>query len=153
MKARILTLCDEAVYLRLSAAKLSEYAQTIGSNGNILFAVLDALDSLDNQAALFRAALNFKGNPNTILDGYELIDLMADSQYGPLGVKELIVQLAEEAGIMSKVDAAKVTAAIKAGSEKLYEAAVAVLSGDVSNLPAASQEAAPAAEDTAENPT
>lgn len=153
MKARKLILDDKTVYLRLSAVKLSEYAQAIGSSGNILFAVLDALDSLDNQAALFHAALTFKGNPNTNLDGYELIDLLAEAEYGPLGVKELIVQLAEEAGVITKVDAAKVVAAIKAGSEKLYEAAVAVLSGDVSGLSAASQEGAPTAEAAAENPT
>lgn len=148
MKARLITLEDKTVHLRLSASKLAEYANSIGSTGNTLFAVMDALDDLEKQAALFSAALSFKGNPNQIHDGYELIDMLADAQYGPLGVKELIVQLAEEAGIMTKVDAAKVVAAIKTGSDKLYEAAVAVLSGDMSGLPAAKQET----EETEENP-
>lgn len=148
MKARLITLEDKTVQLRLSASKLAEYANSIGSTGNTLFAVMDALDDLEKQAALFSAALSFKGNPNQIHDGYELIDMLADAQYGPLGVKELIVQLAEEAGIMTKVDAAKVVAAIKTGSDKLYEAAVAVLSGDMSGLPAAKQET----EETEENP-
>lgn len=153
MKARKLILDDKAVYLRLSASKLAEYANSIGSGGNTLFAVMDALDDLQKQAALFDAALNYKGNPNENIDGYELIDMLADAQYGPLGVKELIVQLAEEAGIMTKVDAAKVVAAIRTGNEKLYNAAIAVLSGDMSNLPAASQSAEPAAEADSENPT
>lgn len=148
MKARLITLEDKTVLLRLSASKLAEYANSIGSTGNTLFAVMDALDDLEKQAALFSAALSFKGNPNQIHDGYELIDMLADAQYGPLGVKELIVQLAEEAGIMTKVDAAKVVAAIKTGSDKLYEAAAAVLSGDMSGLPAAKQEP----EETEENP-
>lgn len=148
MKARLITLEDKTVHLRLSASKLAEYANSIGSTGNTLFAVMDALDDLGKQAALFSAALSFKGNPNQIHDGYELIDMLADAQYGPLGVKQLIVQLAEEAGIMNKVDAAKVVAAIKTGSDKLYEAAVAVLSGDMSGLPAARQET----EETEENP-
>lgn len=153
MRARLITLDGKTVHLRLSASKLAEYAASIGSGGNTLFAVLDALDDLEKQAALFTAALTFKGNPNEITDGFELIDMLADAMYGPLGVKELIVQLAEEAGVITKVDAAKVVAAIKAGSEKLYEAAVAVLSGDMSGLPAAAQEAEAAAEDAAENPT
>lgn len=149
MKAKKLILDDKAVYLRLSAAKLAEYANTIGSGGNTLFAVMDALDDLQKQAALFSAALTYKGNTNEITEGFDLIDMLADAEYGPLGVKQLIVELAEEAGVMNKVDAAKVVAAIKAGSDKLYDAAVAVLSGDMSGLPAAEQKA----EEPEENPT
>lgn len=149
MKARIITLGDNTVHLRLSAAKLAEYANAIGSGGNTLFAVMDALDDLQKQAALFDAALTYKGNPNEITEGFDLIDMLADAEYGPLGVKQLIVELAEEAGVMNKVDAAKVVAAIKTGSDKLYDAAVAVLSGDMSGLPAAEQKA----EEPEENPT
>jgi hypothetical protein len=149
MKAKKLILDDKAVYLRLSAAKLAEYANAIGSGGNTLFAVMDALDDLQKQAALFSAALTYKGNTNEITEGFDLIDMLADAKYGPLGVKQLIVELAEEAGVMNKVDAAKVVAAIKAGSDKLYDAAVAVLSGDMSGLPAMEQKA----EEPEENPT
>lgn len=149
MKAKKIILDDKAMYLRLSASKLAEYASTIGSGGNTLFAVMDALDDLQNQGALFEAALNYKGNPNEIHDGFELIDMLADADYGPLDVKQLIVELAKEAGVISEVDAAKVAAAIKAGSEKLYEAAVAVLSGDMANLPAAGN----TAEEAEANPT
>ena len=149
MRATKIVLDDTAVYLRLSASKLAEYAKEIASGGNALFAVMDALDDLEKQAALFTAALDYKGNPNTLHDGYELIDMLADAKYGPLGVKQLIVQLAEDAGIIAKVDADKLTAAIKTGNDKLYDAAVAVLSGDLSGLPNAKQET----EETAENPT
>lgn len=150
MKAKKIILDDKAIYLRLSASKLAEYAGAIGSSGNALFAVMDALDDLQNQGALFEAALNYKGNPNDICDGFELIDMLADAEYGPLGVKQLIVELAQESGIMSNVDAAKVIAAIKTGNDKLYEAAVAVLSGDASSLPAAP---APDGDQAEENPT
>lgn len=149
MKAKKIILDDKAVYLRLSASKLAEYASTIGSGGNTLFAVMDALDDLQNQGALFEAALSYKGNPNEIHDGFELIDMLADAGYCPLDVKQLIVELAKEAGVISEVDAAKVAAAIKAGSEKLYEAAVAVLSGDMANLPASGN----TAEEAEANPT
>ena len=149
MRAMKIVLDDKAVYLRLSASKLAEYAKEIGSGGNTLFAVMDALDDLEKQAALFAAALNYKGNPNEIHDGFELIDMLADAKYGPLGVKQLIVELAEDAGIISKENAAKLVAAIKTGNDKLYDAAVAVLSGDLSNLNVPAQET----ETKEENPT
>ena len=149
MKAKKLILDDKAVYLRLSAAKLAEYANAIGSGGNTLFAVMDALDDLQKQAALFCAALTYKGNPNEITEGFDLIDMLADAGYSPVGVKELIIELATTAGVISNGDAAKVVAAIKTGSDKLYEAAVAVLSGNMSNLPTAPAQDA----ETQENPT
>ena len=149
MKAKKIILDDKAIYLRLSASKLAEYAEVIGSGGNTVFAVMDALDSLKNQAALFEAALSYNGNPNELHDGFELIDMLADAGYGPIGIKELIVQLAEESGIITKVDAAKLVAAIKAGNERLYKVAVAVLTGDTSEL--TEDETAESAPD--ENPT
>lgn len=149
MRATKIILDDKAVYLRLSASKLAEYAKSIDSSGNTLFAVMDALDDLQKQAALFEAALTYKGNPNEIQDGFELIDMLADAEYGPIGTKNLIVQLAEEAGMITKVDAAKLVAAIKAGNEKLYKVAVAVLTGDVSELTETEQRT----EEAEENPT
>lgn len=150
MKSIELTLGGAAVRLRLSALTLSQYAKNIGSSGNTMFAVLDALDDIDKQGALFSAALSFQGNENTVYSGFELIDMLADAEYGPLDIKELIVSLAVDAGIISKVDAAKLVAAIKAGSEKVYDAAVSILSGDMSNLPVQPEQTA----DTAgENPT
>lgn len=149
MKAMKLVLDDKAVYLRLSASKLAEYAKEIGSGGNTLFAVMDALDDLEKQAALFTAALTYKGNPNEIHDGFGLIDMLADAGYSPVGVKKMIIELAVTAGVISNGDALRVVSAIQAGSDKLYDAAVAVLSGDLPDLPAAKQEA----EEPVENPT
>lgn len=150
MKHMKIVLGDETVCLRLSALTLAQYAKDIGSSGNTLFAVMDALDDIDKRGALFTAALTFKGNENEVQSGFELIDMLADAEYGPIEVKELIVNLAVDAGIISKVDAAKLVAAIKTGSEKLYDAAVAVLSGDMSKLPAQQEQPT---ETTEENPT
>lgn len=150
MKHKKIVLGDTTVHLRLSALTLAQYAKNIGSSGNTLFAVMDALDDMDKQGALFSAALTFQGNENTVHSGFELIDMLADAEYGPLEIKELIVSLAADSGIISKVDAAKLVAAIKTGSEKLYDAAVAVLSADMSKLPAQPEQT----EDvTEENPT
>ena len=76
MKAKKIILGEQAFHLRLSAVKLAEYADLIGSGGNTLFAVMDALDNLDNQAALFHAALTYKGNPNEIHDGFDFVDII-----------------------------------------------------------------------------
>lgn len=139
MRAKQLILNDQAVYLRLSAVKLAEYAEHIGSGGNTLFAILDSLDDLKKQAALFEAALNYKGNPNEVHNGFDLIDMLAEAEYSPVEVKTLIVTLAAESGVISKVDAAKLTAAVKSGNDRLYDAAVAILSGDMNGIPAAGQ--------------
>lgn len=150
MKHKKIVLGDTTVHLRLSALTLAQYAKDIGSSGNTLFAVMDALDDMDKQGALFSAALTFQGNENTVQSGFELIDMLADAEYGPLEIKELIVSLAADSGIISKVDAAKLVSAIKTGSEKLYDAAVAVLSGDMSKLPAQPEQPT---DTTEENPT
>ena len=149
MKATKLVLDDKAVYLRLSAVKLAEYAKSIQSSGNTVFAIMDSLDDLEKQAALFNAALTYNGNPNDIHNGFELIDMLADAQYDPISIKTLILQLAEEAGIISSADAARMIAAIKAGNERLYNIAVAVLTGDTSSL----SDEEGKSEQTEENPT
>ena len=150
MKVTTIVLNGIEITLRLTASGLADYAEAIGSGGNTLFAVMDALDDMQNQGKLFTAALTYKGHHNTVTDGFDLIDMMADAEYEPAQKKKLIVDLAEQAGVIGKVDAAKIRAAIKAGNDKIYDAAVAILSGDMSNLPAAPQQEG---EETAENPT
>lgn len=150
MKVTTIVLNGTEINLRLTASGLAAYAEAIGSGGNTLFAVMDALDDMQNQGKLFASALTYKGHHNAVTDGMDLIDMMADAEYEPVQKKELIVHLAEQAGVIGKVDAARIQAAIKAGNDKIYDAAVAILSGDMSNLPAAPQQDG---EETAENPT
>ena len=146
MKAISITINNIPVSLRLTASGLADYADTIGSEGNTMFAVMDALDDFKKQAALFHAALSYKGNANVVHDGFELLDMMADAEYGPTERKTLIVELAHLSGVIGNVDSVKMTAAIKAGSEKVQAAAVAILSGDMSGL----QNVSPASENSAE---
>ena len=134
MKVTSITLNDVPVSLRLTASGLANYAESVGSSGNTLFSVMDALDDIPKQAKLFSAALSYKGNNNAIQDGFELLDIMADTEYDPIQKKTLIVELARCSGVIGNVDAAKMIAAIKAGNDKLQAAAVAILSGDMSGL-------------------
>ena len=149
MRVKTIVLDEIEITLRLTASGLAAYAEAIGSGGNVLFAVMDALDDLRKQGRLFTAALTYKGHNNTVTDGFDLIDMLAEAGYDPVQKKELIVELAEKGGVIGKVDAVKVLAAIKAGNEKLYDAAVAILSGNADELEAAHRED----ENPAENPT
>ena len=150
MKFTTIALNGIEIHLRLTASGLAAYAEAIGTGGNTLFAVMDALDDLQNQGKLFEKALTYKGHDNSVTDGFQLIDMLADAEYGPVQKKELIIQLAEQAGVIGKADAARVLSAIRSGNDKIYDAAVAILSGDMSNLPDAPQHEG---EKTAENPT
>lgn len=149
MKVTTITISENPIALRLTASGLANYAAAIDSTGNTLFSVMDALDDIQKQARLFTEALTYKGNHNTVVDGFELLDMMADAEFDPIQKKSLIVELAQRSGVISNVDAAKMIAAIKAGNERLQKAAVAILSGDMSGIPASPAENG----DPAENPT
>lgn len=149
MKVKHVALNSISYTLRLTASSLASFAESTGSAGNTVFAVLDALDDLQKQGQLFAAALSHKNNTNPTQDGFEFIDLLSDEGYDPIDKKQLIVELAEQSGIIGKTDAARILAGIRAGHAKLYDTAVAILSGDMGNLVAETQES----EAPAENPT
>ena len=149
MKVTTIVLNGIEITLRLTASGLANYAESIGTGGNCFFAIMDSLDDLQKQARLFTSALTYKDHHNTVTDGFALIDMMADAEWEPVQKKELIVRLAQESGVVGNVDAARLLAAIKSGNEKLYDTAVAILSGDMSNLANDTQNA----EKPEENPT
>lgn len=149
MKVKTIEVDGVAIELRLTASRLAAFAEKTKSGGNTLFSIMDALDDVSKQGHLLTAALTFKGNTNSIRDGFDLIDALADAAYTPIRVKELIVSLAVDSGIIDTADAEKLTDAIKAGSEKLYNAAAAVLSGNAAELSAGNA----GAETQEKNPT
>lgn len=149
MKVTTIVLNGIEIKLRLTASGLAAYAEAIGSDGNSFFAIMDALDDLQKQGRLFTAALTYKDHNNTVTNGMDLIDMMADAEWDPIQKKELIVQLAQKSGVVGNVDAARLLAAIKSGNEKLYDTAVAILSGDMHNLKIDTQNA----EEPEANPT
>ena len=149
MKVKTIVLNSVSYTLRLTASSLASFAEATGSAGNTVFAVLDALDDLQKQGQLFAAALSHKGNTNPTQDGFESIDLLSDEGYDPIDKKQLIVELAEQSGIIGKPDAARILAGIRAGHAKLYDTAVAILSGDMGSLVAEPHES----DNVAENPT
>lgn len=150
MNVKTITLGEATVSLRLTASKLQAYIKDYSNEAQSpLLAVLDAMESLKNKAALFTAALQHKGNSNSVKDGYELLDLMADSGYSTLDVKNLIVELAEQSGLVDHDDASTVLDAIENGNRKFIDTIAKVLAGEKPE-DAPADEAEPPEE---ENPT
>lgn len=135
MQVLNITLGDTPVSLRLTASKLQQYIKESGNESQSpLLAVLDAVEPLKQKAALLTAALQYKGNTNTVKDGYELLDLMADAGYTPMQTKLLIIDLAEQSGLVDPEDASTVREAIDKGNRKFINAVAMVLSGDTPEL-------------------
>lgn len=153
MKTMKIAVDGKDIELRLTASKLASYAAETGSRGNTLYAVMDALDYVDSQGHLLTAALTFKENNNPVHDGFELVDMLADAGWEPAKVKELILSLGVDAGVIGRDDATKMKAAIHTGAEKLCRAAVAVLSGNVREAVEAANSAEGGVEAAPENPT
>lgn len=131
MNVKTITLGETTVSLRLTASKLQSYIKEYSNESQApLLAVLDAMEVLKNKAALFTAALQYKGNTNTVKDGWELLDLMADSGYTAMDVKKLIVDLAEQSGLVDHDDTADVLAAIESGNRKFINTITKVLAGE-----------------------
>lgn len=129
MKTLNLNLAGQHISLRLTSAKLVEFAESASTGGNTLFAVMDALDNVPRQAVLFSAALTWPGNNNPIQDGAELLDALIDEDYDPVARKELILDLAVVSGVINRDNAAKALAAIHAGENRVMDIAVGLLAG------------------------
>lgn len=152
-----ITVGDTAVSLRLTASKLQEYIKNYSNEAQSpLLAVLDAMDSLKNQAALFTSALQYKGNLNLIKDGYELLDKMADAGLSPMDRKGIIIDLAEQSGLVDAEDATAVRKSIEKGNRKFIETVAVLLAGDrpsVDNASATEEAPSEDAHPAEENPT
>lgn len=152
MQTLDLVLSGTSVSLRLTASKLQQFIKDHGNEAQSpLLAVLDAVDSLKRKAALFTAALQFKDNHNTVKDGFELLDLLADEGYTPFQTQELVVKLSVMSGLVAEEDAETVLDSIEKGNKRFINTVAQVLSGDVENQ--APAEAAAPGEAKAENPT
>lgn len=151
MNVLTITVGDTNLSMRLTASKLQEYIKNYSNEAQSpLLAVLDAMDSLKNQAALFTAALQHKGNLNHIKDGYELLDKMADAGFTPMQRKTLIVDLAEQSGLVDTDDAATVRKSIEKGNKKFIDTVAVLLAGD---RPTMDDDPAEDAQPAEENPT
>lgn len=111
----IMLKSGEQISLRLSARALSNFVREHGIEGAPpVLSVLNAVDSLDATIALLTAAMKYPGAVvnMAVPDGASLLDALADEGRGDLYVRGLIVQLAQDAGLLTDADAAELADAM-----------------------------------------
>lgn len=118
---------DKTLRLRLTAQKLQAFIKNNADGAeNPMLALLDAMNSLSMQAELLTAALTWSDPRddfrNEIRNGYQLLDEMADADYGgPVAVKKLILQMAVDSGLITAEDAGKLREALSAGQARFVD--------------------------------
>lgn len=150
MNVMTIALSDEDVTLRLSAGKLQEFIKSSKNTEQTpLLAVLDALDTLERKAALLTAALQHKGNANTIKNGYDLLDELVDNGWNDNKIRHLIVDLTSASGLIDTEDTQAIHDAVDKGIRKFVDTVATVLAGEKPDEP----ETPPEAKTNPENPT
>lgn len=122
MKYLELPVNGKILKLRLTTLKLQNYIKANGDrSASPLLSVLDAMESLEKEAALLTAALSWPGteNTNAIKDGYQLLDELADDGKSTTDVKELILRLAVDAGLLAEEDGQALIDSLKPGNDKM----------------------------------
>lgn len=120
MRAYTLNLNDngEKVEVSLRLTLGSQLALKKKYNENALATIFGALDDPEKMMAVFNQALNYKGNENTITDGEQLYDLIADNDLGGVsGFQKILSGIARESGLLSE----KEKKTIDEQGEKLFE--------------------------------
>ena len=137
------------VQLRLTTGKLEQYlSQVNGSDGNPLLAVLDAMTILPKRIKLFSAALQWPDNKNTIKNGAELLDRLLDEGVTAREIRNMVLQMAAQAGLVDEDQLDEMIQSAQEGDEKFF----ALISGTLAGKDVGG-EAAGQASETAENPT
>ena len=130
------------VTLRLTSKALMNYNLKHGTAGQSpVVAVLSALDDMEARVCLFTNALNHPDNKNTVKDGADLLDMMADDPcWGRGMVDRLILELAHESGLLSGEDFTNLLEPVEQNGKKLISALADLLTGKPVNAPAGDPE-------------
>ena len=133
------------VQLRLTTGKLEQYlSQVNGSNENPLLAVLDAMTILPKRIKLFTAALQWPDNKNTIKNGAELLDRLLDEGVTAREIRNMVLQMAAQAGLADEDQLDEMIQSAQEGDEKFFALISGTLAGkDVAGAEAAEQAAVP----------
>lgn len=138
------------VQLRLTTGKLEQYlSQVNGSDGNPLLAVLDAMTILPKRIKLFTAALQWPDNKNTIKNGTELLDRLLDEGVTAREIRNMVLQMAAQAGLVDEDQLDEMIQSAQEGDEKFFS----LISGTLAGKDMAGAEAAEQSAENAENPT
>lgn len=139
------------VTLRLTSKSLLNFNLKHGAAGQSpVVAVLSALDDMEARIDLFTNALNHPGNKNTVRNGADLLDMMADVAFdwSRDRVNRLILELAEESGLLSSEDFTNLLEPVAQNGRKLISTLADLLTGKPVGAAAI-----PSEDNTEENPT
>lgn len=120
------------VTLRLTSKALLNFNLKHGAAGQSpVVAMLSALDDMGARIDLFTNALNYPDNKNAVKNGADLLDMMADDEFEwPRDcVNRLILELAEESGLLSSEDFSSLLEPVEQNSKKLISALANLLAG------------------------
>lgn len=120
------------VTLRLTSKALLNFNLKHGTAGQSpVVAMLSALDDMEARIDLFTNALNYPDNKNAVKNGADLLDMMADDEFewSRDCVNRLILELAEESGLLSSEDFSSLLEPVEQNSKKLISALANLLAG------------------------
>lgn len=155
MNVYTLQLGDQEVTLRLTTGGLRKYLKEHKVEGcTLLVSLMSATEELDAMADLLTQALQHADNQNAIKRGDDLIDAMIDDGLMMLDIKQILLELFAQSGIVDQEGRDKLADAVQTHARNGVNGVAAMLSGTLSEaMDASSSEDKDPAEDSAENPT
>lgn len=150
LNVKTINVGGKDITLRLTSKALLNFNLKHGNAGqSSVVAVLSALDDMEARIDLFTNALNHPDNKNTVKNGADLLDLLADDPFWARDqVNLLILELAHESGLLSSEDFSSLIDPVEQNGKKLISMLADLLSGKPVGAVAVTAE-----DNTAENPT
>lgn len=130
LNVKTLTVGDTEVTLRLTSKALLNFNLKHGSEGTSpLVALLSAVDDIGARMDLLTTALNHPDNKNKIKDGGQLLDFLTDNSWDRDAVNILILELAQESGLISCEELSSLIDPVTENGKRLVEKLADLLSG------------------------
>lgn len=151
LNVKTIRVGETEITLRLTSKALLNFNLKHGIEGNSpVVAVLNTVSDYAARIDLFTNALQHPENKNAVKTGDTLLDMMADDPtWDRDGVNLLILELAEESGLILAEEVSSLVDPVVENGNKLVSTLAKLLAGE--SVSTESQEKAPA--DSAENPT
>lgn len=124
-------LGEQVVTLRLTSKALMNFNLKHGVEGNSpAVAVLGAVSDYAARIDLFTNALNHPENKNTVKQGDQLMDLLTDHSWDRDAVNQLILDLAEESGLLKSDEAVDLMNSVTENGARMIKTLGSLLRGE-----------------------
>lgn len=145
--------CHE-VTLRLTCAGLRKYLKDHTVEGcTLLVSLMSATEDLNAMTDLLTQALQHTGNSNCLKRGDDLIDAMIDSGLRMLDIKQVLLELFEQSGIIDQDGREKLLTGVQTHARNGIDGVAAMLSGTLTEKLDAEQPTQEDSPEDGENPT